>query len=96
MYDIKVSLDNVSYTSTPAGSEVGQISQRIGESSEVIRCPTGMEDFVRDVSIKGYTFSPATLDGMLGSLRSASYSLMRLYARCISVLWTPLKESVTI
>lgn len=76
MNEIKVSLDNESYTSKPIGNEVAQISNRIGKNIEVLNCPASMYTFVWDVGHHGHTFSPATFSN--GSRKIDNFDQMQL------------------
>lgn len=60
MYEVKVSLDKERYDSKPTGNEAAKINYRIGNSVEVLKCPTSVYEFVQKVGQCGYTFSPAT------------------------------------
>lgn len=76
MKDVKVSLDTVSYTSKPANSEPGKITNRIGKNIVSLN-NDNMDSFVYNVSQKGYTFSPATFSN--GRKNKENFQQMQMF-----------------
>lgn len=56
---MEVSIDNKKLQSKPVGTEVADISRRIGRNTKQVK-PEDIRSFVQDVSINGQTFCPAT------------------------------------
>lgn len=76
MQEIKISLDNVSYSEKPAGCEAAKINKRIANKVMTIKDKNDLKNFLENVAENGYTFNPSTFSG--GSMKEENFEQMQL------------------